>query len=181
MRKQLELNIYQGTHGGRRPFAGRCRKHSKGVAHVPREKVKATTPLHINFKYNAYIRTEAILKVLELSIANAAKLEFSVTHYTLQSNHIHLIAEASNNKILSSGMRSLTNTMVKRIGKGSIQLERYHLHVLKTPREVRNALDYVLHNDIKHTGKLDKKYTKVVGKGKSWLLTSSSEGIAFEA
>lgn len=174
MKKQLELNIYQGKHGGRRPFAGRSRQHSKGVSHATREKVKATTPLHINFKYRAFIRTEGILKVLELSIANASKLQFSVTHFTLQSNHIHLIAEAGDNKILSSGMRSLTNTMVKRIGKGSIQLERYHLHVLKTPREVRNAIDYVLNNDIKHTGKQDRRFTKVISSGKCWLLKTHS-------
>ena len=28
--------------------------------------------------------------------------------------------------------------------------DRYHAHVLKTPREVRNALDYVFHNAQKH-------------------------------
>lgn len=174
MKKQIELNIYKGTRGGRRPNAGKIRKHSPGVAHSTREKIKATTPLHINFKYGAYVRMESILNILEVSILNAKKFRFEVTHYTLQSNHVHLIAEAPDNTSLSSGMRSITNTMVKRMGKGSIQLERYHLHVLRTPREVRNALDYVLNNDVKHTGKLDKRFTKVISCGKCWLLKTHS-------
>ena len=174
MKKHFELNIYKGARGGRRPNAGKIRIHSPGVAHSPREKIKATTPLHINFKYGAFIRMESVLHILEDAIVNASKFNFSVTHFTLQSNHIHLIAEAPDNKALSSGMRSITNTMVKRIGKGSIQLERYHLHVLKTPREVRNALDYVLNNDIKHTGKQEKRFTKVVSPGKCWLLKTHS-------
>ncbi len=172
------MNICKGFNGGPRPGAGRPRKHSKGVSHSQREKITSRTPLHINFKYNAYVRTPKMMDIISRAIHNCAKHDFNVTHFSLQSNHIHLIAETKNNSTLTTGMRSLTVTLVRGLNKGSIQLERYHLHVLKTPREVRNALDYVLHNDIKHTGKMDKKYTKVVGKEKSWLLTSSSTDIA---
>lgn len=178
MAKQLGLNLSLGTHGGRRINSGRTRIHSKGVSHRMREKIKSSTPLHINFKYQAYIRTPYTLGILNKAVMNAAVFGLNITHFTLQSNHIHFIAEANTNAQLTSGMRSVVTTLNRGLNKGSIQLERYHLHVLKTPREVRNALDYVLHNDIKHTGKMDKKYTKVVGKGKSWLLTSSLTDIA---
>lgn len=178
MTKQLGLNLSLGTHGGRRNNSGRIRIHSSGVSHRKREKVKASTPLHINFKYQAYIRTNMMLNVLEKAVQNAASFGLNITHFTLQSNHVHFIAEAKNNSQLTSGMRSVVSTLNKALNKGSIQLERYHLHVLKTPREVRNALDYVLHNDVKHSGKMDKKFTKILGKGKSWLLTSSSTDIA---
>ncbi len=67
-------------------------------------------------------------------------------------------------------MRSITNTIVKRIGKGSIQVERYHLHVLKTPTETKNALDYVINNDLKHTGKKYDKFKGSFSPGESWLL-----------
>jgi hypothetical protein len=108
IKKQLELNIYLGRNGGPRPGAGRPRKHSKGVSHNKREKITSQTPLHINFKYNSYIRTLVIMKLLERAIQNASRHSFIVTHFTLQSNHIHLIAETQNNKTLTSGMRSLT-------------------------------------------------------------------------
>jgi hypothetical protein len=49
-------------------------------------------------------------------------------------------------------MRSLTVTFAKRVGRGRIQLERYHLHILRTLRETRNAVNYVLFNEQKHSG-----------------------------
>ena len=38
--------------------------------------------------------------------------------------------------------------------RGSVLADRYHLHVLRTPREVRNALAYVLLNARRHAAKL---------------------------
>jgi hypothetical protein len=60
---------------------------------------------------------------------------------------MHFIIEADNNRILEAGMRSLTVTLAKGIKKGKVQLERYHLHVLKTIRETKNAIHYVLFNE----------------------------------
>jgi hypothetical protein len=47
-------------------------------------------------------------------------------------------------------MRSLTITMAKGLGLGRVQVERYHLHVLKSIREVKNAIHYVLFNKQRH-------------------------------
>lgn len=170
MKKQLELNLYKGKNGGLRPGSGRRRIHSKGVAHRIREKVTHNTPIHINFKYKLNIRSRNFKTILERSIENASDKGLTITHYTIQSNHVHLIAEAQNNRSLSCGMKSLTTTIVKLFNKGSIQIERYHLHVLKTPTETQNALKYVLYNDLKHTGRMDKMFTRIVTTGKSWLL-----------
>lgn len=148
--KQLKLNIYKGTWGGRRPGSGRKRIHSKGVAHRCREKVKLRTPLHINFKYCASIRNKICLKLLKRAILNARSHGLRIVHYSLQSNHIHLIVESENNEVLTRGMRSLTVTFAKGLKKGRVQIERYHLHVLKTLRETRNAVQYVLFNQQKH-------------------------------
>ena len=51
MKKQLQLNLFKGTRGGRRPGAGRKRIHSQGVSHLKRETVTRRTPQHINFKF----------------------------------------------------------------------------------------------------------------------------------
>ena len=148
--KQQTFNLYQGKHGGRRPGAGRKRFHSKGVAHRTREKVHLRNPLHINFKVNAFIRNKMCLKILKRAVFNARKLGLSIRHYSLQSNHIHLIVEARDNRILESGMRSITVTFAKGLAKGKVQKERYHLHVLRTLKEVKNAVHYVWFNEEKH-------------------------------
>ena len=172
------MDIYKGHHGGFRPGAGRPRKHSKGVSHSKREKVTPHTPLHINFKYTTFIQTAHILKSFEIACYNALNFEFEVCYYSIQSNHIHLIAEARNTDALISGMRSITNTLVKRIGKGSIQMERYHLHVLKNPTETKNAIQYVLDNDVRHTGKKKQNFSGTYSPGESWLL-QKAEALLF--
>lgn len=87
---------------------------------------------------------------MKRSIQNARSHGLRVLHFSLESNHVHLILEAANNFILTKGMRSLTITFSKGVEKGRIQIERYHLHVLKTLRETKNAIHYVLFNHQKH-------------------------------
>lgn len=152
--KQLSLNIYKGTHGGRRPNSGRKRLHSKGVSHNRREKVKSSIPLHVNFKYKLTVKNKEGLKALHRAIKNARTHGLRIIHFSLQHNHVHLIIEATNNCILTKGMRSLTITLAKALNKGRIQIQRYHLHTLRSPREAKNAIHYVLFNERKHTGKM---------------------------
>ena len=155
--KQQSLNLFLGKHGGRRPSSGRNRIHSKGVSHRPRELITSRTPVHINFKVSTYIQSKAALEILTYAINKAQTHNLNIIYYALQSNHIHLIAEATNNQALTKGMRSLTISFVKRIQKlkgihESIQVERYHLHVLKCPKEVEYAVYYVLNNELHHLG-----------------------------
>ncbi len=156
--KQLDLNIYTGKRGGRRPDSGRNRIHSKGVSHSAREIITARTPIHINFKVTTYIQNKPCLEILNLAIKKAHTHGLSIIYFALQSNHIHLIAEAQDNETLTKGMRSLTISFAKGIkrlkkAKEPIQLERYHLHVLKSPKEIENALNYVIYNEIHHSGR----------------------------
>ncbi len=148
--KQLALNLSKGQRGGRRPGSGRKRIKSKGVAHREREEVSTRTPMHINFKYKAYIKNKRGLKLLKKAVMNARSHGLRIIHFSLQSNHIHLIVESESNEILTRGMRSLTVTFAKGLKKGKVQLERYHLHVLKSVRETKNAVKYVLFNQQKH-------------------------------
>jgi putative transposase len=150
MARQKELNLYRGSWGGRRPGSGRKRRHSPGVAHLPREQVTKRTALHVNFKFRCFIRNKHCLQLLKRSISNAQKHGLRVLHFSLQSNHVHLILEANNNTVLTRGMRSLCVTFAKGIGRGRVQLERYHLHVLRSLRETRHAVHYVLFNKQKH-------------------------------
>jgi REP element-mobilizing transposase RayT len=150
MMKQIKMNIYKGQRGGRRPGSGRKRIHSKGVSHRIREKISKRTPLHINFKFRIPIKNKVALKLLKRAIVNGRGHGLRVLHFSLQHNHIHLIIEADNNAVLTKGMRSLTVTFAKGLEQGRIQLERYHLHVLKTVKETKHAINYVLFNKQKH-------------------------------
>lgn len=148
--QRLNLHLHKRRHGGRRPGSGRKRLHSKGVSHREREQVTGRTPVHINFKYRVTIKNKAALKLLKKAIMNGRRHGLRVLHFSLQYNHIHLIIEADNNDILTRGMRSITVTFAKGLNQGRIQLERYHLHVLKTITETKNAIRYVLFNKQKH-------------------------------
>jgi hypothetical protein len=71
------------------------------------------------------------------------------------SNHLHLIVEAKNRRALSRGMQGLLVRIARALNKlwdrrGSVFADRYHDRILKTPREVRVALAYVLRNAARH-------------------------------
>jgi hypothetical protein len=76
-------------------------------------------------------------------------------HYSIQSNHLHLIAEAKDRRALWRGLQGLLVRIAKNLNKlwsrkGSVFADRYHHRILKTPREVRSALRYVLLNARRH-------------------------------
>ncbi len=147
---QTKMKLSGGKWGGLRVKAGRKRIRSRGVAHSSREKVTGRTPIHVNFKYKIPVRNKETLKLLRKSIQNARRHGLRILQYSFQHNHVHLILEAENNAILTKGMRSLTITFAKGLNKGRVQIDRYHLHVLKTVRETKHALHYVLFNQQKH-------------------------------
>lgn len=78
-----------------------------------------------------------------------------VVHWSVQSNHLHLLVEATDRVSLSRGMQGLKIRMAKALNRiwgraGAVFSDRYHNRTLRTPREVRNALLYVLNNFRKH-------------------------------
>ena len=80
---------------------------------------------------------------------------FQVVHFTIQTNHLHLIVEAPDKRGLARGVAGLEIRIARRINallrrKGKVWSERYHRRDLRTPTEVRNALRYVLLNAQKH-------------------------------
>ena len=81
--------------------------------------------------------------------------EFRVCQFSIQRDHVHLLVEAAGKEALARGMKSVTMRLVRAASRvfgrrGPVLYGRYHLRVLRTPREVRNALAYVLLNVRKH-------------------------------
>jgi hypothetical protein len=78
-----------------------------------------------------------------------------VLHFSVHSDHMHLLVEASDERALSAGIRSVmiriarsVNALVSR--KGHFWADRWHGRALESPREVRAALVYVFGNFRKH-------------------------------
>ena len=68
---------------------------------------------------------------------------------------MHFVVEAKNRERLSRGMQGLSIRVAKALNrlwerKGKVFADRYHDRILRTPREVRNALRYVLNNARRH-------------------------------
>jgi REP element-mobilizing transposase RayT len=78
-----------------------------------------------------------------------------ITHFSVQGNHVHLIVEAEDKECLSRGMQGLGIRIAKKLNRalrrhGAVLADRYFSHVLRTPSEIRRAVDYVLGNHLKH-------------------------------
>jgi hypothetical protein len=83
------------------------------------------------------------------------KDRFRVVHFSVQSDHLHLIAEAVARKALLGGVRGLSVSLARRINRlvfrrGRVIADRWHGRALATPRAVRHALVYLLGNFRKH-------------------------------
>lgn len=85
----------------------------------------------------------------------AQRAEFRVAQYSVQADHVHLIAEATDGTALAAGIQGLVVRAARAINRatgrrGAVWGDRYHRRDLTTPREVHHALAYVLCNARKH-------------------------------
>jgi hypothetical protein len=73
----------------------------------------------------------------------------------VQGDHVHLVVEANSARDLACGMKSIAARFARAVNRkfhraGRVLADRCHVHVLRTPREVRNAIAYVLLNARRH-------------------------------
>jgi hypothetical protein len=105
------------------------------------------------------LRTVPIVRAVERTFASGcARPGFRLVHYSLQGNHAHLVVEARDRDALGRGMKAIGARLALAVNRvtghaGRVFTERYHLRLLPTPMEVRNALRYVLLNARRHIGK----------------------------
>jgi hypothetical protein len=102
------------------------------------------------------LRTVSIVRAIEHGFADAcARPGFRLVHYSLQSNHAHLIVEARDRDALGRGMKAIGARIARAVNRvtrrsGKVFADRYHLRLLPTPLEVHRALRYVLLNARRH-------------------------------
>jgi putative transposase len=146
------------TWGGRRKGAGRKRKGRVGVVHGVRASHCRGNPLHVTLRRAeglVSLRRRDVFAPVKGALVRGARDDFRVVEYSVQVDHIHLIVESDHRKALMRGAKGLAIRLARAINrvlgrKGRVWGDRYHVHELRTPREVRNALAYVLLNFRKH-------------------------------
>jgi REP element-mobilizing transposase RayT len=132
------------------------------VAHESRNDFPSAHPCLVTLKVLegvASLRSGAVVREIEKTFRRGAERgEFRLVHYSVQSDHLHALVEADGPQALGRGMKSLASRFALAVNRalgrrGSLLRERYHLRVLSSPTQVRNALRCVLLNVRKHWAK----------------------------
>lgn len=153
-----QLSLFR--RGGARRGAGRKPKGQRPlVPHTTRPRVLARHPQLVTTRLVAGLpnlrREVAFAQLRDLIAAGADRFGFRLVEFTLQRDHVHLIAEAEDRRALARGMQGLLVRIAKALNRawqrrGEVFGDRYHARELTSPRAVRCALVYVLQNARKH-------------------------------
>lgn len=159
-RGQLAFDLR--TWGGRRRGAGRPRRQARAAApHRAREPFRPAQPVHVTLTMRDHVwnlRSERSFAVIHGALDGVRpRADFRVVHFSILGNHVHVLAEADGPGALANGVRALSIRLARRLNgmmdrRGPVFEDRYHVHVLRTPAEVRNAVRYVLGNHARHAG-----------------------------
>ena len=158
---QLGLAARGQGRGGYRARGGRKRKPDSErtfVAHRRRAALPKKTPVHVALRLVAgmpSLRRHRPVKYVRRCIQLAHKDAFRVVHFSVQTNHVHLIIEAEDARALSRGMQGLKVRLARRLNalfgrRGTVFTDRYHARPIASPRQARHCLQYVMNNARKH-------------------------------
>jgi REP element-mobilizing transposase RayT len=120
---------------------------------------KARHPVHLTLRARTGLpplRRSKTFRVVRDCLGKSSNEGFRIVQFSIQNDHLHLLVEASDRKALSVGVQGLAIRTARQLNRhlgraGKVWSGRYHARSLETPREVRNALVYVLMNIKKHT------------------------------
>jgi hypothetical protein len=145
--------------GGARTGAGRKRTGRAGVAHRARPVHSRHHPVHTTLRLSRglpSLRTKRLFSVVQRALALGSLREgFRLVHFSVQRNHVHLIVEADDARALGSGIKGFEIRVAHGVNKllgrrGRVFADRYHSRPLRTPRETRHAIRYVVLNAAHH-------------------------------
>lgn len=169
-RAGVQLSLELPARGGKRAGAGRKPTGDRAqVSHRPRGRVRPETPVHVTLRVRkdvAPVRAKHRFRVVARALQRGGqRLGLKVVHYSVQTTHIHLVVQAADARALGRGMQGLCIRLAKALNaaagrRGKVFVDRFHSHVLRTPREVRQALAYVLNNARKHAAQAGKRYLR---------------------
>jgi REP element-mobilizing transposase RayT len=185
--KQMALPFR--SRGGRRKGAGRPPKGKTAlVSHDARPRFDKPTPAHVTLRIKddvPSLRSSRRFAVIRRSFAKAKGLHgLRLVHFSVLSNHLHLVVEADGSEALTRGMQGLCIRLAKALNallrrQGRIFADHYHSHLLRSPTEVARALAYVRANAEKHYGQRgaddcsseNAEWRELLASPVTWLLT----------
>jgi putative transposase len=146
-------------HGGKRKGAGRkATKARAGSSHARRDTIKRYHALHVVMRVVPEVgsmrRRKMYNAVRDASITAALRERFRIVHLSIQRTHIHMLAEAENERALARGLQGFQISVARNVNtilgadkyrrrRGKVFADRYHVEVITTPRRARHALSYV--------------------------------------
>lgn len=156
--RERQLTIF--ARGGPRPGSGRKPTGPRPrVAHSTRTRLSGREPIFVTSRLVDGLpnlrRTETLATLRRALAAGSDRFGFRLVELSIQSNHLHAIAEADDARSLARGMQGLLVRIARALNRawqrrGKVFSDRYHGRTLRSPREVRTALLYVLQNARKH-------------------------------
>jgi putative transposase len=168
---QLTLPKHAGW-GGRRKGAGRKRKGARAlVTHAARPALAARFPVHVTLRVLPHVwnlRSRRGLRVLGAALSRGGdRFGMRICEFSIQGNHLHLVAEADNARTLSRGMQGLAIRIAKGLNRmmgraGKVLADRFHARILRTPTEVARVVRYVRNNRGVHRARWGQVTTKMV-------------------
>jgi len=148
--------------GGARRGAGRKRKSPrKDVPHRTRRKFRRGA-LHVTVRIRPEVwnlRTHRCFRALQRAFARGCeRFGFRLVHFSVQRNHVHCIVEAPDAVALGRAMKGLEVRMARALNRvmdrqGPVVADRYHAHLLASPREAFRAVRYVLEDWAVHAAR----------------------------
>jgi len=132
------------------------------VPHRARPEHTAAHPVHVTLRAVEPIRclrSGRVFPAVRRALGAASRSQFRILEFSVQADHVHLIAEAEHARALSGGVRGLAIRLARAVNRalgrrGRVWADRYHARALTTPRAVRHALVYVLMNFRKHLNRV---------------------------
>jgi REP element-mobilizing transposase RayT len=189
VRKPVQTEMAFKSHGGKRKGAGRPRKQGRASEHHKKRPAhNAHQPVHVTLRIvtgmDSLRRRHTFHALREATLTAAWRDDFRIVHMSIQSNHVHLLVEAEDQRALSKGVwgfevsaaRHINRAIGERTGirrRGAVFADRYHARALTSPREARNCIRYILNNWLHH-GEHTAPFAR------TWQIDPYASGIFFE-
>jgi REP element-mobilizing transposase RayT len=167
--------------------------------HKTREAFRPSEPVHVTMRVVDAIgrlRMRATYQaVREAMFVVYPREDCRIVHLSIQDNHLHVLVEADGRTALARGMQAFQISAAKHINaavssagswwerrhmrtrpkrrKGQVFADRYHVEVIRSPKQARNTLAYVLNNWRRH-----REHRSEVAR--TWLIDPFSTGWSFD-
>jgi REP element-mobilizing transposase RayT len=129
------------------------------MSHLARPALATRFPVHVTLRMQPHVwnlRSRRSFRVIGTAVREAAgRFGMRICEFSVQGNHLHLVVEAGGREALARGMQGLGIRLGKGLNRlmgrhGRVLADRYHAHILRTLREVSNAVRYVRDNHARH-------------------------------